>query len=231
MLFPKLYAGCGNKYNSVKQFGCWVAVCWKWNWDWTVGLLVDLAGRIDELKEVLQGISLHCEREDIWTWIADGNKSFTVKSCYKWLIEFFAGELNNMIEGDVEMACQKVWKCDVPTKVIVLAWRILIDRLPTRVNLIRRGVIDPIRESSCVMCFGEAESTIHLFNKCWKSMEVWRKVYNWLDVSRVRTNTSSTTTLYGVWFIARKGRKCKLNFSDWLNCPLGCLMSIKGGRV
>lgn len=28
--------------------------------------------------------------------------------------------------------CKRLWKCDVPTKAIALAWRILINRLPTR---------------------------------------------------------------------------------------------------
>ncbi|GKC76731.1 RNA-directed DNA polymerase, eukaryota, partial [Tanacetum coccineum] len=70
----------------------------------------------------------------------------------------------------------------IPIKVNVLAWKISMDRLPTRVNLHRRGVqVSPI---SCPICCEAIENLDHLLfccdlakdiarsnqvqNKCWK---------------------------------------------------------------
>ncbi|GJU39821.1 CAX-interacting protein 4 [Tanacetum coccineum] len=70
----------------------------------------------------------------------------------------------------------------IPIKVNVLAWKISMDRLPTRVNLHRRGVqVSPI---SCPICCEALENLDHLLfccdlakdiarfnqvqNKCWK---------------------------------------------------------------
>ncbi|GKB84638.1 RNA-directed DNA polymerase, eukaryota, partial [Tanacetum coccineum] len=74
------------------------------------------------------------------------------------------------------------WVKQIPIKVNVLAWKISMDRLPTRVNLHRRGVqVSPI---SCPICCEALENLDHLLfccdlakdiarfnqvqNKCWK---------------------------------------------------------------
>nr|GEY33558.1 2-oxoisovalerate dehydrogenase subunit beta 1, mitochondrial [Tanacetum cinerariifolium] len=74
------------------------------------------------------------------------------------------------------------WVKQIPIKVNVLAWKISMDRLPTRVNLHRRGVqVSPI---SCPICCEALENLDHLLfccdlakdiarfnqvrNRCWK---------------------------------------------------------------
>jgi hypothetical protein len=37
-----------------------------------------------------------------------------------------------------------VWKSWAPSKVIVFSWQLLLDRIPSRSNLIRRGVTLPV---------------------------------------------------------------------------------------
>ncbi|PNX74295.1 cysteine-rich receptor-like protein kinase, partial [Trifolium pratense] len=53
----------------------------------------------------------------------------------------------------------------VPLKVSIFAWRLLRDRLPTRANLITRGVLSPT-VATCVFGCGAAESAHHLFLSC-----------------------------------------------------------------
>lgn len=47
------------------------------------GLDASLACRVDELKEILHGITLFSDREDKWVWGIDRAKQVTVKSCTK----------------------------------------------------------------------------------------------------------------------------------------------------
>ncbi|GKC39315.1 RNA-directed DNA polymerase, eukaryota [Tanacetum coccineum] len=56
------------------------------------------------------------------------------------------------------------WVKQIPIKVNVLAWKISMDRLPTRVNLHRRGVqVSPI---SCPICCEALENLDHLLFCC-----------------------------------------------------------------
>ncbi|PNX80416.1 hypothetical protein L195_g036415, partial [Trifolium pratense] len=77
-------------------------------------------------------------------------------------------------------AFSRLWKSDVPSKIIVFGWRLLLNRLPTRTALHRRGILSNPFESSCVFCFRHMEDETHLFFSCYFSKVVWCKVLNWL---------------------------------------------------
>nr|GEW42989.1 RNA-directed DNA polymerase, eukaryota [Tanacetum cinerariifolium] len=56
------------------------------------------------------------------------------------------------------------WIKYVPIKLNVFAWKVHLDRLPTRVNLQHRGVLvlDPL----CPICCSEDEVSAHIFFQC-----------------------------------------------------------------
>jgi hypothetical protein len=58
-----------------------------------------------------------------------------------------------------------IWSSWAPSKVIVFSLPALLGRLPTRVNLVLRGVI-LVEDSSCVFCDLSGESKNHLFASC-----------------------------------------------------------------
>ncbi|GAU10151.1 hypothetical protein TSUD_423160, partial [Trifolium subterraneum] len=76
----------------------------------------------------------------------------------------------------------------VPLKVSILAWRLLRDRLPTKSNLITRGVL-PVAAHFCVSGCGEAESAHHLFLSCSTFGSLWPLVGSWVGSSLVTTQT------------------------------------------
>ncbi|CAJ2654228.1 unnamed protein product [Trifolium pratense] len=80
-------------------------------------------------------------------------------------------------------AIQRLWKSDVPSKVNVFGWRLLLNRLPTRTALHHRGILTNHHELSCVFCFQQAEDENHLFFSCPFSKGVWNKVLSWLGTS------------------------------------------------
>jgi hypothetical protein len=74
------------------------------------------------------------------------------------------------------------WKSPAPLKVRVFAWQLLHDRIPTRVNLRRRQIIDVTGDLSCALCGGVMEDTHHLFIYCEVAMKVWAAMFVWLQL-------------------------------------------------
>lgn len=56
------------------------------------------------------------------------------------------------------------WKCDVPSKVLAFSWRLILDMLPTRVALVRKGVL--VEDGGCVFCRADRKDSQHLFLGC-----------------------------------------------------------------
>jgi hypothetical protein len=58
-----------------------------------------------------------------------------------------------------------IWHKQVSLKVSIFAWRLLRDRLPTKANLVTRGIITK-EANFCVSGCGAVESAQHLFLSC-----------------------------------------------------------------
>ncbi|MCI27557.1 cysteine-rich receptor-like protein kinase, partial [Trifolium medium] len=72
---------------------------------------------------------------DLWQWRPDPISGYSVRGAYQILTSqplVAVDEIDDLI-----------WHKQVPLKVSILAWRLLRDRLPTRVNLAHRGIITP----------------------------------------------------------------------------------------
>ncbi|MCI57057.1 HcrVf2 protein-like protein, partial [Trifolium medium] len=57
----------------------------------------------------------------------------------------------------LDVAEDLIWHKQVPLKVYIFAWRLLRDRLPTKVNLVTQGIISPDAHF-CVSGCGGVES-------------------------------------------------------------------------
>lgn len=58
-----------------------------------------------------------------------------------------------------------VWHKKVPLKIYVFAWGVLQNRLPTKDNFVRWGILQA-DDHFCIVCCGEMESINHLFLHC-----------------------------------------------------------------
>ncbi|GJY99285.1 RNA-directed DNA polymerase, eukaryota [Tanacetum coccineum] len=75
------------------------------------------------------------------------------------------------------------WVKYVPLKVNIMAWKIKMDGLPTRMNISRRGIeIDSI---VCPICNSGAESSCHIFFQCNLVRQLARKISSWWNVDYV----------------------------------------------
>jgi len=85
------------------------------------------------------------------------------------------------LNRDEEVIFQENWRGKAPGKVLAFSWTLLLDRIPTRVNLHKIRLMGMEDSKRCVFCDGEDESTVHLFLHCDIISKVWREVMRWLN--------------------------------------------------
>jgi len=88
---------------------------------------------VGELCLLLQNVTLQVDIEDKWLWKLESSNDFTVRSAYKVLV--------HQHPIDTTVSSKVLWHKDIPLKVVIFIWRLFRDRLPTKDNLFRRGVI------------------------------------------------------------------------------------------
>jgi hypothetical protein len=81
-------------------------------------------------------------------------------------------------------AAKLIWHSQVPLKVSIFAWRLLRDRLPTKANLVTRGILSTAAHL-CVTVCGEMELAHHLFRSCGAFGSLWALVCLWISILMV----------------------------------------------
>ncbi|PWA88611.1 hypothetical protein CTI12_AA118930 [Artemisia annua] len=72
------------------------------------------------------------------------------------------------------------WVNVVPVKINILAWRVSLDRLPTRFNLSLRGI--DVSSILCPICSSVGETSSHLLFSCNVARQLLLKVARWWDL-------------------------------------------------
>ena len=103
---------------------------------------------------MLQNLTLQVDKEDSWHWNLESSNAYTVQSAYK--------SMTQHQHIDTTVSTKVLWHKDISLKVVLFAWRLFRDRLPTKDNLYRRGVI-AADDRLCVSGCGSLESSTHLF--------------------------------------------------------------------
>jgi hypothetical protein len=102
--------------------------------------------------------------------------------------QYFYGKILLLLQyGNVEIipllsleAIRKLWKNNLPSKVGVFGWHLLLDKLPTRSALAHRGIQVSGSDLNCVFCLSMLEDSNHLFFNCYHVSFLWNKIYAWL---------------------------------------------------
>lgn len=85
----------------------------------------------------------------------DVSKAYTVKSTYESLLSHQQVLLSNLV---LEHIFGNSWCCKAPSKVLAFSWQLVLDRLPTRNNILRRLVILDASQITCVLCGSHDET-------------------------------------------------------------------------
>ncbi|GJU76530.1 RNA-directed DNA polymerase, eukaryota [Tanacetum coccineum] len=187
--FPRLYALDINKECTVAD---------KMVASFTSSFRREVRGGAESLQLTqildLLGTVILSNMEDRWIWDLNGDGEFCVKDVRNLLDVTFLPKADSPTR----------WIKTIPIKVNIFAWKVSLDRLPTRSNLARRGVLVP--SSSCLICNVSDEDLAHLLFRCDLAIEA------------LRMNSRSKSVLEGVFYTAYK------NYDD-------VMMNIKGTTV
>jgi len=129
---------------------------------------------VGELILLLHSVCLQVDKIDRWQWHLETSHVFSVHSAYNML--------TSQPTTASTVAVSALWSKDVPLKVVLLVWRLFRDRLPTKDNLLRRGVIS-YDSRLCVAGCDSKETSSHLFLHCNSFGSVWHLISRWLGIS------------------------------------------------
>nr|GFA25007.1 RNA-directed DNA polymerase, eukaryota [Tanacetum cinerariifolium] len=98
------------------------------------------------------------------------------------------------------------WVKYVPIKINVFVWRARLNRLPTHVNLDRRGVI--IDFVLCPLCGAVSEDISHVLFRCDLASRIFRRICRWWELD---SQDLSSFADWDVWFTSiRRPSKSKV---------------------
>ncbi|GJU74350.1 RNA-directed DNA polymerase, eukaryota [Tanacetum coccineum] len=136
------------------------------------------SSQLSLLQEYIEGTILS-SLEDRWVWDLNGEGVFCVKDVRNLLDDVFLPK--------APIATR--WIKYVPIKLNVFAWKVHLNRLPTRVNLQHRGVL--VLDPSCPICHSEDEDLAHLFFRCSLVTDIVRLVCRWWNIAWVSIDSYS----------------------------------------
>lgn len=146
-------------------------------WRWRRRLFAWEEELVGDLRLLLHNVSLQVDRVDKWLWRLETSSVYSVRSAYKLL--------SASTHVDQVVPASSLWHKNVPLKVVIFAWRLFRDRLPTKDNLFRRHVITFDAQNCAGEC-GEMETSSHLFLHCDFFRSVWTLILRWLGVYSVK---------------------------------------------
>ncbi|GJV23602.1 RNA-directed DNA polymerase, eukaryota, reverse transcriptase zinc-binding domain protein [Tanacetum coccineum] len=127
------------------------------------------ATKFADLKRQIGDVVLS-DHNDAWVWSPNTSKGFSVASARS-LIDSHILDVSHIATR---------WNGCIPIKVNIFLWKLLLNKLPSRVNLDRRGIDIP--SILCPICQEDVETANHLFFTCEMASTLWSMLANWWEV-------------------------------------------------
>jgi len=130
----------------------------------------------NQLMVVIDLVQWNKFKIDTWSWMGEETTSYTVQSCYR---------VQEPRVSHLEW-CKDIWDLTVPGSVKVFGWRKFLNRLSSRVNLVKMEVI--VSCNLCPLCSLKVKTMQHILITCEVSQCLWIKCDNWIGLTLIRNN-------------------------------------------
>ncbi|GKV11786.1 hypothetical protein SLEP1_g23006 [Rubroshorea leprosula] len=211
--FPRLYILCTGKDEECFQMGRALNGTWRWNLTWRRTLHQWEDETAKELQNMIEKVRISPGSADNWEWIHSPDGEYSTATAYALLT-------NQRREEEEAEIYKRIWNPNIPSKVAAFNWKVLLDRIPTKLNLLKRGVIKEEEERKCVLCEEEKEDSSHLFLNCKIVKWLWRACANWWGIEvGLQNECKKTFQLFGAWTKKshkREGWDCIWNAVIWI---------------
>jgi hypothetical protein len=112
---------------------------------------------------------------DFIAWHPEKQGLFTVRSTYRMALH---DSMQRQDRGATSMRSDGarpswniIWKCQVPAKMKIIAWKICRNAISTQVNVAKRGIATT---KLCPICGLEDEDSFHVFTRCPHAQSLWQ---------------------------------------------------------
>ncbi|GKV28743.1 hypothetical protein SLEP1_g37755 [Rubroshorea leprosula] len=191
--YPRLYLISTGKDNKCHQMGNDGNEQWSWNLQWRRKLFEWENEEAKELQQWIEDKRIKQGRPDSWEWVHDKDGQYSTKTAYSILTK-------DQIETNEISTFKRIWNPKFPSKVSAFNWQLLLDRIPTKVNLIIRGILGESDDGKCVFCKEEDEDSKHLFLKCKITSWVWQECAKWWGTEiRLERDCWNSFQRFGKW--------------------------------
>ncbi|GKV05284.1 hypothetical protein SLEP1_g17314 [Rubroshorea leprosula] len=192
---------------------------WKWDLAWRRSLFEWEADSAEELNVMIKDTRISPGSPDKWLWTHNNDGKYSTKSAYSMLIKDHDG-LNEA------STFKRVWNPILPNKIAAFNWQVLLNRIPTKLNLLKRGCAKGWakgwEDSKCVMCEAEGEDSDHLFLKCRLVKWLWKACAAWWGINvRLENNCWDTFKKLGE-------RNKDSRIKEGWDCIWNALLTVEG---
>ncbi|GMI94762.1 hypothetical protein HRI_003145500 [Hibiscus trionum] len=188
MSFSRIFALASKKEGKIEDFGKLEGFVWRWHivlrrnlFDWEIPIW-------DEFMFVINSSKPGRFPQDSLRWRPSSNGVYSPKE--------FCRLVDSTIP-DPEQVWPMVWANLTPPKVESFTWRLVHEKIPTKSELRKRGMIS---NSSlfCDFCGIAEEAPSHLFCECVTTWSLWQKWCKLWDINLVMPSNPRDLLLW--WF-------------------------------
>jgi len=140
-MFPRLYSLSLYQRKLFSEVGGWENEVWVWRLNWRRVRYCREEEQVDDMLTLISRVSLNKETRDSQVWGVEASGIFSVRSAYTRLAKFDYITHN--------LVFKQLWQSKAFSNALITAWRVLLDRMPIRSCLARRGVVNPL---ICMVC-------------------------------------------------------------------------------
>jgi len=176
--YPRLYSITVLKTCTMAESGERGNGEWKWNLKWRRRRFVWETDVEKELMGSITPMISNTEEKDKWIWKEEPDGNYTVRSAYNILRSNGQRSNSNVFK--------ELWEVSALPTALFFTWRAILNRLPIRINLAKRGVM--VSSDLCPFCNSLRETESHVLLSCTFSQRVWDMCDNWVGSSNVRAN-------------------------------------------